>query len=42
MGVNLEMGWLWHWIRDEVDGGTEEKFRLGQWTLLSANFLYAF
>jgi hypothetical protein len=41
MGLNMEMGWLWHWIRDEVEG-VEEKARFGQWTLLSANFLYAF
>jgi hypothetical protein len=41
MGLNMEMGWLWHWIRDEVEN-VEETFRLGQWTIISANFLYAF
>jgi hypothetical protein len=44
-GLNMEMGWLWHWARDEVDDGTDtfdEKARLGQWTLISANFIYAF
>jgi hypothetical protein len=44
MGLNMEMGWLWHWIRDEFEAQTteQETFRLGQWTVISANFLYAF
>jgi hypothetical protein len=44
IGLNLEMGWLWHWLRDEIDAvdTTKETFRLGQWTLVSANFMYAF
>ena len=44
-GLNLEMGWLWHWVRDEEEDPievTKEKARLGQWTLVSANFMYAF
>lgn len=44
MGVNVEMGWLWHWARAEIDGieVTEESWRIGQWSLLTANFIYAF
>lgn len=43
-GLNVEMGWLWHWMRAEIDSITtvEETARLGQLTLISANFLYAF
>jgi hypothetical protein len=40
-GLNVEMGWLWHWVRVEVEDSTETA-RLGQLTLISANFMYAF
>lgn len=45
MGINAEMGWLWNWIRGEVDLGATtatSKQRLGQFTLLNVNFVYAF
>jgi hypothetical protein len=44
MGLNLELGWLWHWIRGEYEAQetVQETFRLGQLTILSANFIYAF
>jgi hypothetical protein len=41
-GVNAEMGWLWHWMKFEADGGGTATWRLGQWTLVSVNFMYAF
>jgi hypothetical protein len=43
-GLNVEMGWLWHWIRDEFEAQTvqQETYRLGQWSIVCANFLYAF
>ena len=47
LAVNLEMGWLWHWVRNEIDPTgvfpkRKNTARVGQWTMLSANFLYAF
>ena len=45
MGVNAEMGWMWHWVHLEFEpvtgGATEAKLRLGQWQLLGVNFIYA-
>lgn len=44
IGLNVEMGWLWHWLRSEIDAQetVEEAYRVGQWSLLTANFMYAF
>lgn len=50
VGLNVEMGWLWHWVRAEVgdedanpatpDVGSRTQ-RLGQWSLLNVNLLFA-
>jgi Outer membrane protein beta-barrel domain len=44
MGINAELGAMFHWIHGSVDrfgGSTDLKYRLAQCSLLQVNFVYA-
>jgi hypothetical protein len=52
-GLNTEMGWMWHWVKGDYEalrqtstGGVarigEKTVRLGQFTVLTLNLVYAF